>query len=111
MANCGASASATTPPKYAPAAIDPTGVEIDADMQKYFADLKDAHGIELSAAQKAWYVKKYETQQEDMLKSRSPAAAPTTWRGGSPPPVAHLDSLPDRAGLANQARRSRSATV
>jgi len=48
--------------------LDPAHVEIDVEMEKYFADLKEAHGIELTAAQKAWYVKKYETQQDDMLR-------------------------------------------
>ncbi len=61
-------------------ALDPTGVEIDPDLEKYFADLKEAHRIELSAAQKAWYSKKYDTQQDDMLKE-FPSTAEEAFKG------------------------------
>jgi hypothetical protein len=46
--------------------LDPKGVEIPDDMARYFKDLDEQHGIKLSDAQKAWYVKKETTQQEDM---------------------------------------------
>lgn len=48
--------------------LDPTNVEIPEELEKYFADLKESHGIELTAAQKAWYAKKEETQHEDIFK-------------------------------------------
>ena len=48
--------------------IDPDGVEITDAMARYFAKLKDANGIELDAAQKAWYVKKAATQLGDMKR-------------------------------------------
>src|SRR6476659_3874675 len=46
--------------------IDPKGVVIDDNFLKYFAELKINHGIALSKAQMAWYVKKADTQLEDM---------------------------------------------
>lgn len=51
-------------PEYS---IDPQGVTIPADYQKYFAKLAD-QGINLTPGQKAWYVKKAEVQQSDMLR-------------------------------------------
>jgi hypothetical protein len=51
-------------PQYA---IDPQGVVIAADMARYFDKLA-AQGISLTAAQQAWYVKKAETQLEDMKR-------------------------------------------
>lgn len=46
--------------------LDPDGVTIEADMAAYFAKLAADHGISLTAEQKAWYVKKAETQQDMM---------------------------------------------
>ncbi len=46
--------------------LDPDGVVIDQVAQRYFAALRDEHGIVLDDWQKAWWVKKKETQQEDM---------------------------------------------
>lgn len=46
--------------------IDPTGVVIDAQAKKRFDALELEHGIKLTLGQKAWWVKKHETQQEDM---------------------------------------------
>lgn len=46
--------------------LDPEGVLIDAEAQEYFRKLADEHGIELRDEQKAWYVKKLETQQDKM---------------------------------------------
>lgn len=48
--------------------IDPNGVEITQSFQEYFLKLDTESGIKLSPAQKAWYVKKYETQKEDMKR-------------------------------------------
>jgi hypothetical protein len=48
--------------------IDPSGVEISAEMAKYFADLRDRHDIVLDDEQRAWYVKKAATQLEDMKR-------------------------------------------
>ncbi len=43
-------------------------LEISDEMRKYFADLEAEHNIKLSPEQKAWYCKKQQTQQDDMLK-------------------------------------------
>lgn len=48
--------------------LDPEGVTITREHQEYFEQLRQQHGIELTTEQKAWYVKKKETQQEDMLR-------------------------------------------
>ena len=48
--------------------IDPKGVVIDNNFLKYFAELKINNGISLSRAQMAWYVKKADTQLEDMKR-------------------------------------------
>jgi hypothetical protein len=48
--------------------LDPAGVEIPDDMAKYFSELEEFSGVTLSLEQKAWYVKKQDVQQEDMLK-------------------------------------------
>lgn len=47
--------------------IDPVGVIIPPSMQKYF-ELLHGMDIELTPAQKAWYVKKAETQKGDMKR-------------------------------------------
>jgi hypothetical protein len=48
--------------------LDPQGVEITDANDRYFTKLTSEHGIHLSDRQKAWYVKKAETQQEDMQR-------------------------------------------
>lgn len=48
--------------------IDPSGVVISADHVEYFRKLKENSGVVLTEGQKAWYVKKEETQQEDMKR-------------------------------------------
>ena len=48
--------------------LDPIGVVITDEFAEYFAKLRDEHGIELTAEQQAWYVKKAETQQDDMKR-------------------------------------------
>src|SRR5215208_1008699 len=48
--------------------LDPKGVEITDANDRYFTKLASEHGIHLSDRQKAWYVKKAETQQEDMQR-------------------------------------------
>lgn len=55
-------------PDYILIDIDFDAVIITSDMKKYFNDLRLDHGIELSDAQKAWYVKKAEQQGEDMKR-------------------------------------------
>ena len=52
-------------PSYA---LDPTSVVLSAENVKYFKELFEAHGIALNPSQKAWYVKKLETQEEDMKR-------------------------------------------
>lgn len=46
--------------------LDPDSVLIDAEAEKYFDFLEREHGILLDAEQKAWWVKKQETQQDEM---------------------------------------------
>lgn len=48
--------------------LDPTGVPIPDEMTRYFSELKGNHGVTLDAEQRAWYVKKAETQLEDMKR-------------------------------------------
>lgn len=48
--------------------LDPEGVTLRTESQEYFAKLKAEHGIVLTAAQKAWYVKKAEQQGDDMKR-------------------------------------------
>jgi len=45
---------------------EPEYVTIGPDDEEYFQELADKHGIQLSDRKKAWYVKKKETQGEDM---------------------------------------------
>ena len=49
-------------------ALDPEGIVIPDTYARYFEALSAEHGIALSDAQKAWYVKKAATQQEDMKR-------------------------------------------
>ena len=53
---------------------NPERVVITADLQQYFEDLWRQHGIELTAGQKAWYVKKAERQGDTMKREY-----PSTW--------------------------------
>ena len=48
--------------------LDPEGVVITREDEEYFEGLRDEHGIDLTQEQKAWYVKKIETQGEDMKR-------------------------------------------
>ncbi len=48
--------------------LDPEGIVIPSELLEYFAELKHTHKIILSDGQKAWYVKKYETQQDEMKR-------------------------------------------
>ena len=45
-----------------------TPVPIPIEHAEYFKELKVKHGIELTMPQKFWYVKKYETQQDEMKR-------------------------------------------
>jgi hypothetical protein len=47
---------------------DPRGVSIPSRLQDYFHELATKEGIHLTAGQKAWYVMKEETQEEDMFR-------------------------------------------
>jgi hypothetical protein len=44
--------------------LNPEGIEISKEFEEYFKQLKDNHGIDLDAWQKAWYVKKSENQKD-----------------------------------------------
>lgn len=48
--------------------IDPNGVVIPDEMKRYFDRLEKDYGIKLRPEQKAWYVKKAETQLDDMKR-------------------------------------------
>lgn len=48
--------------------LDPDGVVITREDRDYFEQLRQQHGIELTSEQKAWYVKKKETQGEEMKR-------------------------------------------
>lgn len=48
--------------------LDPAGVVITQEHEEYFGELSSKYGIKLTLAQKAWYVKKRETQGEDMMR-------------------------------------------
>jgi hypothetical protein len=48
--------------------LDPEGIVIDANFEKYFTQLQLKHGIYLDAEQRAWYVKKAETLKADMTR-------------------------------------------
>ena len=48
--------------------LDPEGVVIGDDLQKYFEKLESCDAIQLSDAKRAWYAKKIETQLEDMKR-------------------------------------------
>jgi hypothetical protein len=52
--------------------LDPTGVTIPPTLAKYFAYLKEKHGVDLDDWQKAWYVKK-EEQQKQFMKREYPS--------------------------------------
>lgn len=48
--------------------LDPMGVIVPQEMEEYFATLELEHSIKLNDRQKAWYIKKAETQKEEMKK-------------------------------------------
>lgn len=48
--------------------LDPTGIVISKEKQDYFEKLERELGIILTAEQRAWYVKKEETQGEYMMR-------------------------------------------
>jgi hypothetical protein len=52
-------------PEYA---LDPEGVVITKELDEYFRELAQKHGILLTPAQKAWYVKKAETQGDLIMR-------------------------------------------
>ncbi|WP_205598460.1 hypothetical protein [Halomonas sp. NO4] len=48
--------------------LDPEGVVVPQRLREYFEELEHKHGIKTDAAQQAWYAKKYETLQDDMMR-------------------------------------------
>lgn len=48
--------------------LDPEGVAIASPMSAYFEKLGIEHGINLDDGQRAWYVKKYASQKEEMKR-------------------------------------------
>lgn len=55
-------------PNYVLGAGDALRTVITEEQHTYFAELKKEHGIELTLEQKAWYVKKSEVMQDDMMR-------------------------------------------
>lgn len=55
-------------PNYKLGVADTHETVIVEEMEKYFRELHDEHGIELSIYQKAWYVKKADLMGEDMYR-------------------------------------------
>lgn len=49
-------------------AVDAAKVTIPSEFRTYFRELEEEHGITLTPTQKAWYVKKEDTQQDDMMR-------------------------------------------
>lgn len=64
--------------------LNPEGIEIPDSLVKYFSLLKEGHGIDLDAHQKAWYVKKSEEQDQDM-KQEYPSFALEAFRASGRP--------------------------
>ena len=48
--------------------LDPEGVIIPGEMKEYFQELELKYGVILDDWQKAWYVKKFETQLDEMKR-------------------------------------------
>jgi hypothetical protein len=48
--------------------LDPAGIVIPEPYQRYFLKLRREHGIALTPAQCAWYVRKAESQRDDMKR-------------------------------------------
>lgn len=48
--------------------LDDLEIAIPRESEEYFTGLEKSHGIHLSHKQKIWYVKKLETQQDDMKR-------------------------------------------
>ncbi|MCV6588683.1 MAG: terminase, partial [Marinobacterium sp.] len=48
--------------------LDPTHMVLQPWMRDYFEELKVKHGIDLTPAQQAWYLKKQEVLQDDMKR-------------------------------------------
>lgn len=49
--------------------LDPRNVRVPVDLEEYFIDLEQKHGIRLTDDQKAWYAaKQYQIGPDDMLK-------------------------------------------
>ncbi len=55
-------------PNYALSANDTAKVTLTDEQDRYFDLLSHKHGIELSPAQEAWYVKKQATQRDEMKR-------------------------------------------
>ena len=54
--------------------LNPKGVIFLEYQTKYFNELRDKHGVKLDLWQKAWYVKKWNVQGDDMKREH-----PSTW--------------------------------
>lgn len=61
--------------------IDPRGVVVGAEDEKYFRDLAQKSGVNLSSNQKAWYIKKRSTLGPAM-KQEYPSTPDEAWESG-----------------------------
>jgi hypothetical protein len=67
--------------------LDPRGIAVGEEHRRYFEGL-EAAGIELTAGQKAWHVKKDRTLEGDMpgsIRRRPTKPSSRRWRGRTPP--------------------------
>jgi hypothetical protein len=60
--------------------IDHEGITIDEGFEKYFDGLEEAHGIKLTADQRAWYVRKAGSML-DVMKREFPSTAQEAFEG------------------------------
>jgi hypothetical protein len=88
--------------------LDPAGVVIPEPMARYFDKLRDTGGIELNDRQRAWYVKKAETQAADMsgnIHQRRRRHSRPQWRA---PTTRSRWRLPNCRAASATSRRSRT---
>ena len=71
--------------------LNPAGITISDEMNKYFKNLKEDHGIDLDDWQRAWYFKKSQEQDDDM-KQEYPSFPEEAFRA-SGRPVFNLEKL------------------
>lgn len=89
--------------------LNPIGITIPDALKGYFARLKSDYGITLDEHQKAWYVKKYEEQGEDM--AREYPSYPEEAFQGSGRPVFSQDQLASDIRKAKDKKHQRGYVI